>query len=1012
MRTRFPCTDYSISNAFQATDFLRLPLPHLPPIISSGFKGLPRFDQLSILGIDIGINQLPIEKALSKLLSECLPNFIDVDFDVLHSDKPARSREVDSRELTSSNSNQNEQEGIVPVDVKQDAKFDILQFEIPELDSVLLPVEDTPILPDISFVEKKEIPSTETTLQYPLDIPQSLYAVDEIHLPAFEEKKVNYLEDSGFIQGQYISHTTQFPLLEVDDAGLGIVSGMPIKNEFQIFKSIEIHSIGGDGLSDSEALVGSTGVDLLVCDSNHCLVAKHIEVKIPLSTDSLETNILSVIEQRENSHNCSSCLRSSIIFEEPQFFDLGPHFCEALSDAKLQMEEEIPEEAMIVRSFYELIVREELAMTDSFFKSLPVPVCLDHERSRSLHSYVEEILVGLDSKQLFASDGLYLDWHILEEVNSCCNEDSLFSKLLGDAYTIDTALESGDSEMLLYRFIFSGDSPKASKKDASEETLHISFNDTLENHLPFGENSSSTLQVDSNKGASTDGESSNSVSKKKSSLAVPFSPFNDLNLLLNQEAFSSGKEHKLTDQLSDFHIVDDNNAESQKKDQHYLSSLSESDKLEKQWRCMPVEKKHDSGYIETFGGDEVCSMLLPKCEPFDRSEKRHTSDCSLTEAIIVVNTQDFDKQMIISRIKTYQNILSLEKKGAQVIERDLHHPVDVIISASICIAWYNCSNIAKKATASDEAFSCLPLCLENIATSILTSLSYAFDGFILVFEGESSFLDGIIELSDQLYAAAPSLGIDMQIFCSYSPEMTEKIIISCIEAESTKNRGMLPKMPESETLAESFLTMFPSINPLSAQAIVSSVSMLLEFLEWSHECRVHAVQKYGVSYDSIWLLSALSRYGEREESKSGMTDCSSVSSVLGSESLNFGNDSARRKRKYAGYLHDLEDSYPCASDPYLSRIPEKTTSFNGSGMRSLSFDNFFGQPLGLETNMIMNHQNSSQSYDFLTARDAEMGDQMNKTDLTSSGVCFPTRQPLARSIINKFDGQGLETTGP
>ncbi|VFQ99636.1 unnamed protein product [Cuscuta campestris] len=747
MRTRFPCTDYSISNAFQATDFLRLPLPHLPPIISSGFKGLPRFDQLSILGIDIGINQLPIEKALSKLLSECLPNFIDVDFDVLHSDKPARSREVDSRELTSSNSNQNEQEGIVPVDVKQDAKFDILQFEIPELDSVLLPVEDTPILPDISFVEKKEIPSTETTLQYPLDIPQSLYAVDEIHLPTFEEKK---------------------------------------------------------------------------------------------------------------------------------------------------MEEEIPEEAMIVRSFYELIVREELTMTDSFFKSLPVPVCLDHERSRSLHSYVEEILVGLDSKQLFASDGLYLDWHILEEVNSCCNEDSLFSKLLGDAYTIDTALESGDSEMLLYKFIFSGDSPKASKKDASEETLHISFNDTLENHLPFGENSSSTLQVDSNKGASTDGESSNSVSKKKSSLAVPFSPFNDLNLLLNQEAFSSGKEHKLTDQLSDFHTVDDNNAESQKKDQHYLSSLSESDKLEKQWR-----------------------------------------------SIIVVNTQDFDKQMIISRIKTYQNILSLEKKGAQVIERDLHHPVDVIISASICIAWYTCSNIAKKATASDEAFSCLPLCLENIATSILTSLSYAFDGFILVFEGERSFLDGIIELSDQLYAAAPSLGIDMQIFCSYSPEMTEKIIISCIEAESTKNRGMLPKMPESETLAESFLTMFPSINPLSAQAIVSSVSMLLEFLEWSHECRVHAVQKYGVSYDSIWLLSALSRYGEREESKSGMTDCSSVSSVLGSESLNFGNDSARRKRKYAGYLHDLEDSYPCASDPYLSRIPEKTTSFNGSGMRSLSFDNFF-----------------------------------------------------------------------
>lgn len=262
-----------------------------------------------------------------------------------------------------------------------------------------------------------------------------------------------------------------------------------------------------------------------------------------------------------------------------------------------------------------------------------------------------------------------------------------------------------------------------------------------------------------------------------------------------------------------------------------------------------------------------------------------------------------------------------------------------------------------------------------------------------------------MESSDELYAAAASLGIDIQIFCSYSSEMTEKIMLSYIEAESRTNRGLFPKMSESETLAESFLTMFPSINPLSAHAILSSVSMLLEFLEWSPEHRVRVVQKYQVSSESISLLSALSRYGEREESKSGMTDCSSsVSSVPSSEPLHFGSNSGMRKRKYAGNLQDLEDSLLCTSDPNYSWISEKTDVFDELGKPSSSFDNsFFGQPLGLEINMIMNPRNSSQPYDFQTARDPEMGDEMNKADVTSFDACFTPRQTLDGSAINKMD---------
>lgn len=147
-----------------------------------------------------------------------------------------------------------------------------------------------------------------------------------------------------------------------------------------------------------------------------------------------------------------------------------------------------------------------------------------------------------------------------------------------------------------------------------------------------------------------------------------------------------------------------------------------------------------------------------------------------------------------------------------------------------------------------------------------------------IFEGEKSYIAGVMESSDELYAAAASLGIDFQIFCSYSSEMTDEIILSCIKAANKRIRDLYPKMPESETLAESFLTAFPSINPLSAHSILSSGVMLVEFLEWSCNRRIRAVRKYKIPDESVPLLSLLSKYGEREDCKSAVTDSSSLES--------------------------------------------------------------------------------------------------------------------------------------
>lgn len=130
-------------------------------------------------------------------------------------------------------------------------------------------------------------------------------------------------------------------------------------------------------------------------------------------------------------------------------------------------------------------------------------------------------------------------------------------------------------------------------------------------------------------------------------------------------------------------------------------------------------------------------MSIPQslpCPQLDRETTQvYPSMSSFPDTIIVVNTKSIDDEMIISRRSTYQKILAMEKEGAQIVERDLHHPVDVIVNAAVCLVWYDCRNIRKKATASNDPSSSLPLCIENIAANGLTALSFAFSGCILVF---------------------------------------------------------------------------------------------------------------------------------------------------------------------------------------------------------------------------------------------------------------------------------------
>ncbi|QCD94837.1 hypothetical protein DEO72_LG5g2926 [Vigna unguiculata] len=119
----------------------------------------------------------------------------------------------------------------------------------------------------------------------------------------------------------------------------------------------------------------------------------------------------------------------------------------------------------------------------------------------------------------------------------------------------------------------------------------------------------------------------------------------------------------------------------------------------------PVEQRYD----------KICSNVAPEADnivpliPALKTEQGHKNMEALPGTVIIVNTQNVDKEMIMSRRSSYQVILAMEKEGIQVVERDLNLPADIILSSAICLAWYDSENLGKKATPTTEASSSLPL---------------------------------------------------------------------------------------------------------------------------------------------------------------------------------------------------------------------------------------------------------------------------------------------------------------
>ncbi|KAJ9545704.1 hypothetical protein OSB04_025411 [Centaurea solstitialis] len=1004
MRTRFLAdffTSSASSQPLQTLDFLRFPPPELSSPDIFTFDNLSCFDQLTSLHISPEIERFCVDEALGKFFSDVLPHDIHAEID----------RQIAKEEVTSKKQIDDNSDGAA------NNKFTVVKFEPPELcisleDSCFLHEEKMQIFFEVSDADvRPELLDFSLEVRQLMDTHKSIFSVEDISLEFQEEHRPDFFENGSLVQGQISSKLRTFPLLEVDETSLGISSYIS-EDKHIIFESNEPQQWmqKDESTYDAKELLLAMEFDILEHFLNHSLVAS-LKFEIPCGNFAPEVDINAIeypmTDGNQESHcgladGFSSLTLSPFAFEQLQFFDINTsHFSEMFYDTEIISDVEYREQMFgdtTLSTFNSLIVTHELILRDDSFKSLPVPIISDHEKVLSIQVIVDEMLLKLKMQASSASDGIYLDWHLLEE-DICTHNIRTSFKMFEDieTYCIEADMYSCDSQMLTLEFVLSDACSNEKNTEENTEVLSIKMNspssgNSMDRVCPDRITSSKVNHIGQ---MMESGEAllDNQVTKSHQ-LVESASQFNDLDFLLNP--------------LETTHLKKQRPADKGLEMDYALPMISAKgpiethDTCEKPWQSLehelhsredlrstsPLNKrsKHSEGLLYSTLVEEKNTMAskeatyevmassvhqdVPELPSALDSKKISTSMPSLPEAIIVVNTQNGDTETIVSRRSTYQRILAMEKEGLQVVERDLNLPVDVIVSAAICLVLYDSKNIRRK-TSLDGSPALFSSCVETIAANVLTSLSFAFNSCILIFEGEVGFLAGIMESSDELYAAASSLGIYLQLFCSYSSEITDEIILNCIAHAAKSTRRLYPKMPESETLAESFLTKFPSINPLSAHAILSSVGTLIEFLEMSHQQRVCAVQKYLVPDASITLFSALCRYGEREDSRSGMTDC--CSSV--SEGHDSGNccpkvDHEKKKRKYTGspetremsmdYLFQFEQNNDVTWDPPKT---VNSHSYWNSGAEEVSddivntaFDEiYFGEHQRADRGMMPNH---------------------------------------------------------
>eukprot|EP00850_Spirogloea_muscicola_P023609 SM000372S13685 [mRNA] locus=s372:28577:33432:+ [translate_table: standard] len=196
------------------------------------------------------------------------------------------------------------------------------------------------------------------------------------------------------------------------------------------------------------------------------------------------------------------------------------------------------------------------------------------------------------------------------------------------------------------------------------------------------------------------------------------------------------------------------------------------------------------------------------------------------------------------------HLLKWEADNVQVIERELLLPLDIILSPTAAFTLYTEEKLevdARPLTKSSTNY------VETIVDDHLRAISCAYDLVILVFEGTWRFTSRMLNVLDDLYAAALGLDIQLQCFLSDTEEQTGELVTECINAVRLSSASSYPAMSESPTLAEDFLNRFPALNTLSGHCILSAGIPLPVFMCLSTAQQAAAVSQFKVSKRALDL---------------------------------------------------------------------------------------------------------------------------------------------------------------
>ncbi|KAH1262157.1 Protein SHORTAGE IN CHIASMATA 1 [Glycine max] len=287
----------------------------------------------------------------------------------------------------------------------------------------------------------------EPSRQYPYEALESVSLVENVISKYLMGANAYSLQDNIFVQHQPCFDKNKFLILEVDEETLGIPTCFSlveiVDSYFENIRSQNFDELYQSVIEGKE-LLGSKKHNIMEFFSYECVSKKNME----LSDLFPESDFMNMLETEHE-----------FVFLDKDLMQTFEAFYDTKASDDLVTYGWMFKKEFNFKSFDELIVSNEIALTDDIFKSLHVLVFSDHIKMITLHDIIVKQFSSLKTLPLSASDGIYLNWDLLEEDKCNCKISNWYHNILAkiDLNNQDFGGTSFDDGKLVFDLVFCDD---------------------------------------------------------------------------------------------------------------------------------------------------------------------------------------------------------------------------------------------------------------------------------------------------------------------------------------------------------------------------------------------------------------------------------------------------------------------------------------------------------------------------------------------------------------------------